>query len=100
MADPVASINIPQWDGTPREVAEVWTLHKDSRIAHCSLWTHPSRGEIRLSVDGEWHRGEALSDGLTLVDLALEWRKQFEAKGLAVIPHAEGRRGVSITERR
>ena len=35
----------------------------------------------RLTVDGEWHRGEALSDGLALVDLALEWRKQFEAKG-------------------
>ena len=76
-----ASINIPEWDGTPREVAEVWTLRKNGHVASCHPWTHPKRGEIRLTVDGEWHRGEARSDGLALVDLALEWRKQFEAKG-------------------
>ena len=83
MADRVASINIPPWNGTPREVAEVWTLRKGKRVASCCLWTHPKRGEIRLTVDGEWHRSEALSDGLALVDLALEWRKQFEAKSWA-----------------
>jgi hypothetical protein len=77
-------LNLPPWDGTPREVAEVWTLRKGSRVASCHHWTQPKGGEIRLTVDSEWHRGEALSDGRALLDLALEWRKQFEAKGWAV----------------
>ena len=81
MADPLASINIPAFDREAREVAEIWTLCKGSRVASCHLWTHPKKGEIRLSGDGEWCRSEALGDGLALVDLAFEWRKQFEAKG-------------------
>ena len=76
-----ASISIPEFDGIPREVAEVWTLGKGSRVASCHLWTHPKGGEIRLTVDGEWHRGEALGDGLALVDLALEWKDGFIRKG-------------------
>lgn len=74
-------VNFPSWDGTPREIAEVWTLRGGSRVASCHLWTHPKRGEIRLTVDNEWHRGEALNDALALVDLALEWKQQFERKG-------------------
>jgi hypothetical protein len=65
-------VNLPQWDGTPREIAEVWRLTKGSRVAVCTLFSHPKKGEIRLTVDGEWHRGEALGHGLALVDLALE----------------------------
>jgi hypothetical protein len=76
-----ASVTIPLWDGGPRAVGEVWTLRKGERVASCHLWTHPTGGEARLTVDGEWQRGEALSDGLALVDLALEWRQQFEGKG-------------------
>lgn len=81
-----ASVNVPLWDGEPKEAGEVWTLRKGSRVASCHLWTHPKGGEARLTVDGEWYRGEALSDGLALVDLALEWRKQFEAKGWTLPP--------------
>lgn len=51
--------------------------------AVCHLWTHPSGGEARLTVDGEWHRGEAGRDGLALVDVALGWKQQFQAKGWA-----------------
>ena len=74
------SINIPEWNGTPREVAEVWTLRKGDRVASCHLWTHPKRREIRVTVDGEWIRGEALDNGLGLVDLAMEWRDGFLRK--------------------
>lgn len=76
-----AAINVPQWDGRPREAGEVWRLCKGERVAVCSLWTHPKGGEARLTVDGEWHRGEAGRDGLPLVDLALQWKAQFQAKG-------------------
>jgi len=59
-----ASINLPEWDGQAREAGEVWTLRKGTRVATCHLWTHPNGGEIRLTVDGEWNRGEAGRDGL------------------------------------
>ncbi len=54
-----ASINIPEWDGTPRECGEVWTLRKGSRVASCRLVTNPRGGEAKLTVDGDWVRGEA-----------------------------------------
>lgn len=78
-----ASINIPAFDGTPREAGEVWTLRKASRVASCHFWTHPKGGEARVTVDGEWQRSEARGRSLELLDMALEWRKQFEAKGWA-----------------
>ena len=76
-------INLPPWDGHPHECGTVWELHKGARVAVCHLWTHPSGGEARLTVDGEWHRGEAGRDGLALVELALDWKAQFETKGWA-----------------
>jgi hypothetical protein len=76
-----ASINLAPWDGCPRQAGEVWTLHKYGRVAVCHLWTHPSGGEARLTVGGEWNRGEAGRNGLALVELALEWKAQCIEKG-------------------
>ncbi len=81
MANPNASINVPQWDGEPREAAEVWTATKGLRTARCSLWTHPTRaGEVRLTVDDDLQRSEALSGGLALVDLALTWKRNSKRR--------------------
>ncbi len=74
-----STINVPPWDGVPREVGEAWV--KDARVASCHFWTHPKGGEARLTIDGEWYRGSVAIDGRTLLDLALEWKTQFEAKG-------------------
>ncbi|MEO7891214.1 MAG: hypothetical protein ABIW19_14545 [Vicinamibacterales bacterium] len=74
-------VNLPLWDGHAREMGELWTLRKGSRVATCHLWTHPSTGEVRVTVDGEWQRGEAGRDGLALVELALEWKAAFIEKG-------------------
>ncbi len=79
----LASINFPPWNGEPRECGEVWTLHKGERVASCHLWTHPLGGEARLDVDGLWCRGETHAEGLALIDAALAWRAQFQAKGWA-----------------
>lgn len=32
-------INIPVWNGIPRQVVEVWTLRKGDRVVSCQLWT-------------------------------------------------------------
>ena len=76
----LASIKIPDWDGTPRPAGE-WTLRKAQHVASCHFWTHPMGGEVRLTIDREWHRGSTAVDGRTLLDVALDWRQQFEEKG-------------------
>lgn len=76
-----ALVNIPPWDGTPREVVEVWTVRKGTRVATCHFGTHPKGGEARLTIDGEWQRGSVAVNGRTLLDLALDWKLQFEEKG-------------------
>jgi hypothetical protein len=77
-------ITIQQWNGTARDLGELWTLRKGSRVASCHLWTHPKGGEVRLTVDAEWQRGEALADAVALLDVADEWRKQFESERLGL----------------
>lgn len=74
------TINLPAWDGTARKMGEVWTLRKGNRVASCHVWTHPKGDEVRLTVDGDWHRGEALRGGLALLDVALEWRNSLRRK--------------------
>jgi hypothetical protein len=37
---------------------------------------------VRLTIDGEWNRGSTGVDGRTLLDLALDWKQQFEGKDL------------------
>jgi len=59
MSEYGASINLPEWDGRPRSVEDVWTLHKGTRVAVCTLWTHPKGGEIRLI--GLWRAGSLTS---------------------------------------
>ena len=71
------------WNGETHEAGEVWTLRKGTRVARCALWTHPYGGEARVTVDGELSRSEAKRDGLALVDLALDWKQQFQEKGWA-----------------
>jgi hypothetical protein len=53
-----ASINLPPWNGTPKEWQEVWALRKGERVCVLPFWTHPLGGEVRLEVDGLWCRGE------------------------------------------
>jgi hypothetical protein len=80
-ADYLASLDVPEWDGRPHIVAEVWRLSKGDHVAVCTLATHPLGAELRVSVDGELHRSEATRVGLSLADLAREWRASFQSKG-------------------
>ncbi len=75
------SINVPTWNGEAKFVSDVWRLRKDRRLAVCALWTHPIGAEARVTVDGDFLRTEAKRNGLELVDLALEWKQQFQEKG-------------------
>ena len=75
------SFNIPEYYQRPKLVSRVWQLRKGKRFARCELWTHPIDGEIRAEAAGEFVRSEAGRDGLALIDLAMQWKAQFEEKG-------------------
>ena len=58
---------------------------------------HPKGGEARVTVDGEWQRGEAGAAGLALVDLALQWKNAIPRQGMGVMndtPTSEPRSSV------
>jgi hypothetical protein len=76
-----ASIQIPEWDGKAKEAGEVWRLRKGKKEAVCTLWSHPMGGQARVTVGKELWRYEAQVDAETLIDLAREWKWQFEEKG-------------------
>jgi hypothetical protein len=74
-------IDIPQWNGQAKNVGDIWRRTKGAHTETCALFTHPIGGEIRLDVDGERSRTEEGRNGMALVDLALEWKAQFQKKG-------------------
>jgi hypothetical protein len=78
-----ASINVPTWNGTPRQAAEVWRLSKGRHTAICTLWSHLIGCEARVLVDGELQRSEAGRNRLIVVELALDWKERFVEKGWA-----------------
>lgn len=76
-----ASFNVPMYDGQPREYNLIWTMTKGGKTARCAMWTHPIGAELRVSVGGELVNSEARRDILALVDMSVEWQKQFHDKG-------------------
>jgi hypothetical protein len=76
------SFNVPDWRGDAVHLGELWRLRKGHRTAVCTLWNHPTRRiELRCVVDGELRQSRADPDGLALLDLANEWKAQFQKKG-------------------
>jgi hypothetical protein len=63
------------------DVGELWRLTKGTHLAVCSLWTYPLGSEARLDVDGEMLRTQAGRYAMALVDVAREWKAQFQEKG-------------------
>jgi len=74
-------INIPGYWERPQHVADLWTLRKGRRKATCALFTHPIGREIRCDVSREMVKTEAKRDAMALIDLATEWKTQFQKKG-------------------
>ena len=90
-------MNVPSWNGTPREAAFLWRLTKDGRNAECRLWTHPLGAELRVDSGGEMVRTEAGRDPLLLIELAATWRQQFQERRAGAFERkALGRREAGV----
>ena len=58
MTEHGASINVPPWNGEPREAGEVWRLRKGKRLAPCHLWTHSIGAPQQFAVHRDARFGE------------------------------------------
>ena len=74
-------INIPEWDGQARTILQVFRLRKGTRLAECTVVTHPIGAELRVTVDGQVLRSQAGRTGMApLLELGLQWKEAFEEK--------------------
>lgn len=69
------------WDGTPREVAEWWTLKKGQRRAVCRMFSHVFGHELRLEVSRELVASEVCRSDDDVLSCQERWRTGLEAKG-------------------
>jgi hypothetical protein len=69
------------WDGTPREVAQWWTLKKGQRRAICRMFTHVFGHELRLEVSRELVSSEVCRTDEEILSCQEKWRAGLEGKG-------------------
>jgi len=84
------------WDGTPRAVAEWWTLKKGQRRAVCRMFTHVLGHELRLEVSRELVSSDVCRTDEEVLSCQERWRASLEAKGwkgrlegTALTPHMD-----------
>jgi hypothetical protein len=75
------------WRGVPRAIGALWRLHRRGYLVTCVLWNHPDGLELRLTVDfdaePDGNRSQSGLEFVPVVELALEWKAQFQTKGWA-----------------
>jgi hypothetical protein len=69
------------WDGTPREVAQWWTLRKGQRRAICRMFTHLLGHELRLEVSRELVSSDVCRTDDAVIACQEQWRASLETKG-------------------
>jgi len=50
---PIQALQRPDWHGTPRELGELFTLHKNRRPVKAVIFTHQLRWEVRLLIGAQ-----------------------------------------------
>jgi len=69
------------WDGTPREVAVWWTLHKGQPRAICRMLAHVFGHELRLEVKKQLVESQVCKTDEEVLSCEERWRAGLEAKG-------------------
>lgn len=73
------------WDGTPREVATWWTLHKGQPRAVCRMFTHVFGHELRLEVKKQLVESRVCKTDEEVLSCQERWRAGLEAKGWTTV---------------
>ena len=69
------------WHGTPREVAESWTLKKGQRRAVCRMFTHVFGFELRLEVSRELVASQVCKTDEEVLVCQEFWRARLATEG-------------------
>ena len=85
------SIEIPPWSGVPRDVAELWRMHKGDDVAVFAVWTHPDGAQLRLTVNGEIKPTDATYHVFAVDRSTREAGAVALDEGMAVAPGSFGR---------
>jgi hypothetical protein len=71
-----------EWDGTLRELAELFALKKgNNRRARAVIVTHPLGLELRLTINGDLVRSQVFRDDGALLDEGDQWKAAMTEKG-------------------
>lgn len=75
------------WDGQAIKQGDAIRMRKviagQDRHAVCGLWSHQLGWELRLFVDGEWHRSKVCRSQEEVFTTTNEWKAALVEKGWA-----------------
>lgn len=74
-------LNVPQWDGKPSVVGDVFVLKKGNRTARRALQSHPLGLELRLTPGSELLQSLVCRSQDKVLDTFERWRAAMQEKG-------------------
>ena len=76
--------DVPQRDhlnALPKQLADLFSMTKGSKVATCELWTHAFGWECRLLLGGEWLATEVCRNDAEIEQFVQRWKDGLGAKG-------------------
>ena len=82
---PLQVLQRPNWHGTPRELGDLFRLHKNRREARAGLFTHQLGWEVRLPVGSQLEvvQTQVCRDQEEVLRTGEEWKQAMIEKGWA-----------------
>jgi hypothetical protein len=75
--------DVPQrsdWDGHPVDLGAAWILRKGTKVARCSLVSHPLGWELRLMTP-DLLRFQVCRSSEEILETHEQWKAAMQAKG-------------------
>jgi len=69
------------WDGRPRELGDLFVVHKSRRTARCQLMSHQLGWACRLLVGQELVQSQVCKDQDSVLSTGEEWKAAMIEKG-------------------
>jgi len=69
------------WDGKPRELGDLFVIHKANNTARCQLMSHELGWECRLLVGNELMLSQVCRDQDSALTTGEEWKAAMLGKG-------------------
>jgi hypothetical protein len=71
----------PDWHGVPVRLSLCWTLKKDRRALSCTLYSHPSGWELRMTYMNTCVRSQVCRSEDDVFAAQDAWKRAMRTKG-------------------